>query len=78
LRSRSSYGSPDVSGGSDSLRARPLTTDVVPEALRPFLLDVLGAETVVGLDPSATSLEVASAKHATLRVESGCSRPRGS
>jgi SAM-dependent methyltransferase len=35
----------------------------------PFLLDVLGAETVVGVDPSATSLEVARAKHAALRVE---------
>jgi SAM-dependent methyltransferase len=33
------------------------------------LLDVVGAETVVGLDPSATSLEVARSKHATLRVE---------
>jgi len=35
----------------------------------PFLLDVLGAQAVVGLDPSATSLEVARAKHAALRVE---------
>lgn len=34
-----------------------------------FLLDVLGAQAVVGLDSSATSLEVARAKHATLRVE---------
>jgi SAM-dependent methyltransferase len=46
-----------------------------------FLLDVLRAETVVGLDPSATSLEVARAKHATLRVEyrlPGDYRPDGS
>jgi SAM-dependent methyltransferase len=47
----------------------------------PFLLDVLGAETVVGLDPSATSLEVARVRHAAVRVEyrlPGDYRPDGS
>jgi SAM-dependent methyltransferase len=35
----------------------------------PFLFDVLGAERVVGLDPSATSLQVARNKHGHLQVE---------
>jgi SAM-dependent methyltransferase len=34
-----------------------------------YLVSLLGVETVIGLDPSATSLEVARAKHATLRGE---------